>query len=1039
MAGEHLYIGLLGPFEVRVDGVLAGPGGDRRRGLLALLALEANSVVPIDSLIDRIWGDSPPSSAVNVVQTYVSTWRKALGHRANGDSPLITLGSGYRLELGTEECDRLMFRSAAAAGRRAEAEGRFPESAAEHRAALDLWRGPPLVDLTREPFHPRVAADLEADRIVAEESWARASLRAGGDPTEVAAVLTAARRRDPLRESLTELQLWALTAAGRQADAIDAFTETRRLLVTELGADPGPSLAAMYERVLRADPTLQIRPRDIEVKASSTHAATSGRTFPTSRADRFFGRAVELDRIEELLTTRRLVTLTGPGGSGKTRLATEMLVRRGAADAPAWFVELAPLRDVDLVGPTIAASVDVQIAAGTDPLEALVAHLSTTEGLVVLDNVEHLSGVHEVVATLLRGSNRLRLLVTSREPLRIEGEQQVVVPLLPVPEMGVDVEAKALMEVDSVRLLVDRARANDPTFAVDERNAGTIAEIVRRLDGLPLALEIVAPWLRVLSPADLAQRLAEAPLDVPGRRADAPDRHRTLRDTIQWSFDLMQPRQRELLMRLTVFAGSFSTDAVDAACSAAADSPGAGIESLFDLVDRNLVRVVEAVGDQTRFRMLETVREFARERLDAELTRTARDEVRARHALWYSRWAAKLAGHSEGPEAPKWLALAVAEADNLRAAIGWYQEVGDPVSLLQLVVDSMTLWFEAGHEQEGIERLDAALDAAGPDAPARAIGLTYWAWLRAAVDRTEAADAATEALSVARQKSDPLVEAFALQTLGGTLSDAKAAEAASREVFDAADRSKGRAVRYGPTAPDAVRCGASHNLCELWQYRSAVKALAFQQDALRLAELEGDRRITAVNAARLAVVMLSVGEVGAAAAVLQRSRELVSTQVTARWEDIVTFAEGQLAMHESRFADAEATFTRLVGSASAGARTLHAVLGAAALADLYIDQSRLDDAAAVLERGLARALSAEPSQTARLLVRRARLSRLLGDDDAAQHDLDVVESTLTDDSLPPERIIWLLESEELAELDRSIASTGIVPPPWEERRRSSTT
>ena len=362
----------------------------------------------------------------------------------------------------------------------------------------------------------------------------------------------------------------------------------------------------------------------------------------------------------------------------------------------------------------------------------------------------------------------------------------------------------------------------------------------------------------------------------------------------------------------------------------------------------------------------------------------------------------------------------------------------------------MTLWFEAGHEAEGEPRLADALAAAGPAAPARAIGLTYWAWLRGTRSRPDAAAAAAEAVALARRDDDAPVEAFALQTLGDTLDDTSASEEASKAVFGAADRSEARAIRYGPTAPDAVRCGASYNLAAVWLYRSVPTALSWQQEALRRAEREGDRRITAVNAARLAVVHLLAGDNGSAREQLDRSRELVSQRVTARWEDIVTFAAGQLAHHEGQLDEAEHRLGHVFRSASAAGRPLHTVLGAAALADLYTASGRTDAAHHTLDLAERMAGSlTNPALLATLHVRRARLNRLDGRAGQSADRLRTVARTLTADALPPERVIWLLESAEhaldggdttgaaahLNALAGATVVTGVRLPPWEEQRR----
>lgn len=1051
MSTGHLQVRLLGPFEVLVDGRTAGPSGERRRGLLALLALDANTAVPVDALVDRMWGEDAPASAVNVVQTYVSAWRKALDRDGTQPGPrrrLETVGAGYRLNLDADESDVLTFRDLLARGRLAAAEERPSEAADLLGRAIALWRGPALADLS---VRDALTRDLDVARLDATESWATACLRSGGDVAEVARVVAGARAREPLRETLTGLLMWALAGSGRQAEALQVFDETRRLLRDELGADPGPGLTAMHQRVLAGDDGLQPAPPTVARSGRTRREAVPAAAAVPTPIDAFHGRSRDLAVVADLLGRRRLVTLTGPGGAGKTRLATEILARERAGGRTGWLVELAPLIDTDLVASTVAVALGVHPAAGADPLDSLVAHLGATGALLVLDNLEHLRGVHRLVDRLHRSTPHLRILVTSREPLRIDGEQQYPVQPLAVPAASEPSDVKTLAGFDAVRLLMDRVQAHDPSFALDSENAAAIAEMTRRLDGLPLALEIAAPWIRLLTPSGLLDRLT-APLDVAGRGIDVPDRHRSLRDTISWSYDLLPEVERALLRALATFVGTFTLEAVErVVVRAGVLGQAQAADALFNLVDRNLVQAVDPVAGQRRFRLLETIRSFAA----AEAARQSASDIATlalSHAEWYAGWSALLAAHSEGPDSRDWLALAVAEADNLRAAMTTFRRAGRTDDWLQLAVDAMTLWFEAGHEQEGEEHLSAALEAAGPLAPARAIGLTYWAWLRVTHSRAEAAQAAADAVALSRAAGDSLVEAFALQTLGESLDDPDDSEAASRAVFEAADRSTGRTVRYGPTAPDAVRCGASYNLAARWLHRSVPQALAWQEEALRRAELEGDRRITAVNAARLALVHLLGGETERAHALLDRARELVSSMVTARWEDIVTYAEGQLALYEDRPDDAELLLQRVFRAASSAGRPLHTNLGGAALADLYTVTDRPREGFAVLDEAARAATgAADRTHVARLSVRRARLQRLVGRADEAHRGLAAWQPDRNRDALSPERVIWLLESAWLAaetgqpsralafidELAAAKDATGVHLAPWELRWRAA--
>ena len=428
MESGEFEIRLLGPFDVRQRGRPTGPAGSKRRGLLALLALRADRVVPVGELIDGLWGAAPPASAANLVQTYVSAWRKALepDRAGRGGSRIATVGPGYRLhvtaeELDLEHCSDLLTRarSAAAAGRHADAAGLLSR-------ALELWRGPPLADLAREPFYPAAAERLDELYLQVVEVWAAAMLAAGhGD--DAAGVLRQARERAPLRERLCELLMWALFQDGRQADALAVYEDTRRVLADEVGADPGEDLQDMHLRVLRQDSALRV-----------TAAEPALHNLPRL-ADSFIDRETESRQVTELLAAHRLVTLTGTGGSGKTRLAIEVATGQ-AGNEDVFFVDAGPLADAVLLPERVASILGVRPAAGQGVLQALSAELARWQLLIVLDNLEHLAGAAPVVASLLSAAPKLRLLVTSREPLHVRGEQLYPVPPLAVPSLAAEPE-----------------------------------------------------------------------------------------------------------------------------------------------------------------------------------------------------------------------------------------------------------------------------------------------------------------------------------------------------------------------------------------------------------------------------------------------------------------------------------------------------------------------------------------------------------------------------------------------------------------------
>ena len=1025
-----LHVRVLGPLVVSCHGVAVGPGGPRRRSLFALLALRANELCGLDTIVDGLWGPRPPASATGVVQTYVSTWRKALDDAGDpGAERIQTVGGAYRLRLTDDECDLVLFRQLAEQGRRATAEGSPSAARVPLERALALWRGPPLADLAGQPFHAEAAATLEDRRIQALELWADALLRTAtaADLTPVIAALDGLRRAQPWRERVSELLLWALARQGRQAEALAAFAATRRALADELGIDPGAALASMHERVLRQDPEL------LDAVASAPRPESVVAPSRRVRLDTFVGREREVDEVEALLGSTRLVTLTGPGGAGKSRLAEAVAERVGRRTGePAVVVELAPVDDAGLVPGKIASRVGLPSA---EPLEGLISLLAGRSFLFVLDNLEHLPGIGATVDALLRGASGVRILATSRAPLGVPGEQQYGVPPLDVPAAAED-DVGRVAATPAVRLLLDRARASDPRLDVTPDNADTLGRIVRMLDGLPLALEIVAPWLRPLTPDGVLEQL-QRPLDIAGRGIlDA--RHRTLRDTIAWSFDRLSPEHRSLLARLSVLRGSGDLDAVTALADGDLERPV--VEVLVDLVERNLVQPAPPLNRRPRFRLLETVRHFAADQLEAA-GHTA--EVADRAAGHYARWAVGLARHSEGPETSAWLEQAVADSDNLRAAIDHLETTGRSEEHLQLVVDAMVLWFEAGHEHEGERRLRAAL-ARAPASPTRAIALAYLGWLVGTHDRSEAAELAREAVDLARRDGDRPVLAFALQTLGESVDALDDAVAASSEAGRLANElGDGTPVRYGPTAGQAVACGAAHNLAALWTYRSLPTAIEWQQRALALAEIEGDRRITAVNSARLGLLHLVGGDPAAAAGPVARAVELMTGPVTARWEDTVTFARARLLEWQDAAPAAETAYRDLTTSALAGGRLLHVVLGSCALADVLIRRGALSEADGVLRRADAvLAVGADVRQRARLQVRHARLHRLREEIAEARALLDGVVPALPVDELSPERIVWFVESALLGfrseeavrrveALDDLARRTGVRVPPWE--------
>ncbi|MEU6620644.1 BTAD domain-containing putative transcriptional regulator [Streptomyces litmocidini] len=628
---------LLGPLAVTgADGApVPAPGGPKVRALLARLLLDAGRTVPVERLVDGLYGDEPPAGAPGALQAQVSRLRRAL-------PPGVTVAfspAGYRLTVGdpATDVDVLRFEALARDGARAGAAGDPGRAAGLLREALGLWRGPALADVRDAPFAAGQAARLDALRLDAVEEWAAAELAVGGDPTALVRELEEPAREQPLRERLRGLQMRALAAAGRQAEALAVYEEVRAALAEELGADPSPELSAVHLEVLRGGPAVPDR---------------AGPPLPAPLTD-FVGRERERERLASLVAATRLVTLVGPGGAGKTRLALEV-----GAGLPG------EVRFVDLgaVGGTGGSSTEVAeafaAALGVRGAARLETALAGRPVLLIVDNCEHVVAETALLARrLLAACPGLRMLTTSREALGITGES-----LLPLGALAPDAAEE---------LFVRRAAAVRPGFTGHAR----VAELCAGLDGLPLAVELAAARLRTLSVEELADGLGERFELLSRGDRTAPERHRTLRAVVEWSWSLLEPDERELAARLSVFRGGATAEAVARVC-------GAGAGPLASLVEKSLVEV----RDDGRYRMLETIRAYAAERLPDG------DPAIAAHHAYYRELAEAADPELRGPAQLEWLARLDAEDANLRAAL----RRGTPEDGLRLVAALSPYWWLRG-------------------------------------------------------------------------------------------------------------------------------------------------------------------------------------------------------------------------------------------------------------------------------------------------------------------------------------------------------
>ena len=681
---------VLGPLEVGgAEGpVPVRPGRPTR--LLAALAIRLGSPVEADALVELLWPERPPKDARNALQVLVSSLRKQLDPLA-GRLAVDWGAGGYRLVASDPSVvDAVRFEAGVRAaslpgqGRDGPA-GTGPAGAsaadltaawAEVERALALWRGTPYADIADTGFARGEVVRLDELRAQAEERRA-ALLLALGRADAAAIVLRQHVGENPLREGAWALLMVALYRSGRQGDALRAYGTVREHLVEELGIEPGAELQSLEKRVLDHDPALDWSPPG-PAPAGPGHgdAATAavgddGGLGPLpSRVPEpvapLVGRAFEVGEVRAALAERRLVTLVGPAGVGKTRLAVEA-ARAFGRDHSVLVVELSALEDAGALPALLAAEVGVPAVPGRDPLEAVAARLAAQPALLVLDTCEHVvDAVARAASFLLRRAPGLRVLATSRQPLDIEGEVAWRVPPLELADEG----AVTLVDVEpsgAVRLFVDRARAVRSDFALTDDNAADVAAICRTLDGLPLAISLAASRTNLLSPAGILARLDDrfALLSRGGR--DAERRQRSLRAAVEWSYDLLGQDERRLFRRLGAFPASFDL----AAAAAVAGDPGDDVfEGLGDLVDRSLV-----VARDDRFVLLDTLRAFAADLLAGEPGEAA--AVRGRHAAWYAAIALAADPVSHGP-LPGRSTVLRQEWVNVLAALEWSFAVGRP-------------------------------------------------------------------------------------------------------------------------------------------------------------------------------------------------------------------------------------------------------------------------------------------------------------------------------------------------------------------------
>lgn len=994
---------VLGPLEVWRDGLLVPVRRGRPRRLLLSLLLQRGGAVAPETLVDQLWGDEPPVNADNALQVLVSYLRRSAG------GPGLTIDrtpAGYRLLVDPDDVDMVRFealvRTAAAA----------PEPAERLRAAtgsLALWRGPALAEAADDPFAHGDVARLEELRLQAAELRAGALLDLGRHD-DALPDLGQLVRAHPFRERLHGLLALALYRAGRQADALAVLDGARTALADQLGLDPTPELQALAGRILRQDPALAAvtAPAGPVVPSPPSPGAPPAPP-PPGPADvpapltPLIGRETDLAGLRTVLAAHRLVTLTGPGGAGKTRLA---LAAGGTHPDPVWWADLAPVTDAAGVAAVVATAVGTGLATDEDPAGVLARWIGDRSALLVLDTCERVpEHVARLVLTLAPRCPGLRVLATSRRPLGVPGELAWAVPPLPVPPAD-EASPERVADSPAVRLFVDRAARARPGFVLTAGNAVDVARVCRLLDGLPLAVELAAGHAAALSPAKTAALLTDR-LRLSGDGGARPARHADLRSTVDWSVGLLTADETAFLDRLSVFAGPFP---VEAAVEVAGPGLGPdGLSLLLGLVRQSLVSVA---GDD-RFRLLDTIRAYAGERLAARPGDLR--AVRDRHARWHAQLAEEgdRALRGGGTQAG-WLADLRTAAPDLRVALQHClgPDGGQPALGARLARSLAWFWSYEGAFAEARGWLSAAL-AAGPHEPLLDARLHLAAGMHAESvgDLATAEAECATALDAFTGLGDVRGQARCLLHLGtvhwalGRLPEAADAQDRAVRLFRSVRHDGGAGLGLVQRARTALEQGDP---------AGAEQLLA---DARHVLDRSGDEHLVALGQEQLARTRLATGRPDEAIALARRC--ITDFAALGYPEGVVaatlTLGRAVLATGDDGTARGAALTAvrraRDLDHAPATAEGLELLAAALATADPEAATGLLGHAGQLRARG---GLPPTPAQAAALAALDARLAAALGERHAAARAAGAAART---------------DAILAAERGRGVTPDGGLPPP----------
>jgi predicted ATPase/DNA-binding SARP family transcriptional activator len=865
-APQALEIRVLGPFSVAVDGTLVPAERWQRlqaKTLVKLLALAPNHRLHREVLMDMLWPDAAPALAANNLNKVIHSARRSLEPAlARGPDSVFIVTREHQICL--EAPGRLSVD--AAAFEQLAAEGLATQDPARLEAALELYRGEPLEEDRYDERFERHRSRLRAVYIDVLRALA-ALLGASGELDRSVALLQILVEQEPLDEPAVRRLMSGLAAAGRRNQVAHIYEAFRGRLREALGVEPEAETRRLLDRIFGTEPpTLASR---VDERASTGAGASARGANTVRRLTRFIGRENSVASVSDLVQNERLVTLTGTGGIGKTRLALE--VCQAVADAypgGVWIIELASLEDPALVDATVAAALELPSRRDATLAEAVLATIGEHRALLLFDNCEHVvASTAAVIAELLAAAVHIHVLATSREALGVEGETVWRVLPMTLPTPASPPAPAELSDFEATALFLDRLRLRDPAFPLTHANADAIARLCHRLDGLPLAIEIAAASAATLGLDQVAGRLDRILTLEKGVRSPAPRRHRTLKALMDWSYELLAPEERVLLRRLSVFAGGFTLEAAEGVCAgeglAARDVPAL----LARLVERSLVSS-DVHGEQARFGLLETVRLYADEKCSVE---DDRERLRRSHARWYAAFAEEAEPELRGQHRRFALARLDAERDNLWTALRWglSDPAGEPGTSVRLCA-VLWLWMQRTQLNEGRAWLEAALAASGGAPPGIRAGVLHglgnYCQLQGDLDRS--AELLEESVGLWRRTGDRSGLVRSLQTLG--------AISAVRGEYDRAHHLQLEAAELCHTLDDSF-CAAQVSFARgvLAIYAEEFgDARGFLEDALagyRALDMRGNEMAAVHN---LAEIALLTGELDAAERLAHESLDL---------------------------------------------------------------------------------------------------------------------------------------------------------------------